>query len=128
MGIYLRRSYDVLGCGASTVAGLGDPGQEPEDILKRLLSKEQVGIRFTFYVLADCQKKRVTKDGTGVKFKNYVEKNGLGDILETPGRVKSEIAENEYIKLYVYRPGWEKETFKKWCQEHKVVPVNRGVY
>lgn len=116
--IYPRPNFDCLGCGATVVSGLGDPDQDPKEMVTKLL--KNVYVRFTFYVMADAQTKKTVKNTSGVKLKNYIEEHGLGPIIETQGRHFSDKFGENYIKVYVWRPDYKAETFIKWCKENKV--------
>ena len=111
-------SQAILGCGATVVKNLGDPDQDPLQMVKTLLTT--VGYRFTFYVMADAQAKKTTKNTSGVKLKKYIEENNLGPIIETQGRHYSEVHQNAYIKVYVWRPDYKNKDFKAWCTANRV--------
>lgn len=125
MAIAPRVSYDVLGCGATTVSGMGDPNQDPCEMVKKLLA---TNVRFTFYVMADCQPKKVSKNSSAIKFKNYVEEHKLGPLVETQGRHYSKVNGEGYIKVYIWRPDYAAKEFKDWCEANKVKVVGRNVY
>jgi len=118
----VRDNYDILGCGAIVCHGLGDPDQDPLEMVKRLL---KTPVRYTFYVISELQPKRLNRNPSGLKLKKYIEKHGLGPMIETEGRHFSEINEKGFIKMWAWRPDYKSETFKLWCTENKVVPCRK---
>ena len=121
-----RANYNILGCGATVVKNLGDPDQDPCEMVKTLLGK--VRIRFTFYTMADCQPKKLCKDTSGLRLKKYIQKHNLGQMIETKGRHFSDIVKDNYIKIYVWRPDYAGKDFQKWCIDNKVTCIRRDVY
>jgi hypothetical protein len=122
MAIHPRRNYDVLSCGATVVSNVGDPDQDPCEMVKTLL---KCGVRFTFYVMADSQNKRVIKNTSGFKLKKYITDNDLGPIIETAGRHAAPDQEKEFIKMYVWRPDYIGAGFIKWCKDNNIGPVRK---
>ncbi len=122
MTIKFEVHYGALGCGAATVqTNVADMDGSPKEILTQLLTK--AAYRYTYYVFADAQDKKVSKGSKGVKLKEYIEEYGLGDFIETPGRQYCEVRHKKYIKIYIWRPGFNTKSFKDWCKDNEVVCI-----
>ena len=116
-----KGAFGNLACGATTVSNLGDPDQDPKEMIISMLTG--MSYRYTYYVMADAQPKRLVKNTSGVKLKKYIEDNELGDMIETQGRHFSDVNGENYIKIYVWRPDYAGVKFKQWVKDNKAPVV-----
>lgn len=125
MPIEFEVHYHALGCGAACVkTNLANMEESPKELITHLLTK--TAYRYTFYVFVDAQDKKVAKGSKGIKLKEYIEENGLGDFIETPGRQYCEVRSKKYLKIYIWRPLYAGKNFKEWCEVNKVKCTGMG--
>lgn len=107
---------DMMCCGVTEVRGLCElsPGEFIKEFCERLLvggycGQRKVNLDTAFYVLTGIVNERY-----GQLTKAYIEKHGLGAIIEGP--MRTNFNSGNRIKVWIWAPS--QSGLRKWWQEH----------